>query len=64
MGFLEAHDKEVKAIKEELMRICWFMRGGITYQIALDLAISERQIISNVIKSNLEIAKESRMPFW
>ena len=40
------------------------MRGGISYQAALELAINERQIISEIIKSNLEVAKESRMPFW
>ena len=64
MAFLDGHDKEVKVIKEELLRICWFMRGGISYQAALELAINERQIISEIIKSNLEVAKESRMPFW
>jgi hypothetical protein len=40
------------------------MRGGITYSEALELTQSDREIIANIIKSNLEIAKESRMPFW
>jgi len=40
------------------------MRGGITYSEAALLSNQERNIIGEIIKSNLEVAKESRMPFW
>ena len=64
VDFLERYDKEVKAIKQELLRICWYMRGGISYTEASLLSNDERMIIADIIKDNFEIAKESKMPFW
>lgn len=61
---IDSYDREIKALKEEIFRMCWYMRGGITFAEALELTQSDREIIANIIKSNLEIAKESRMPFW
>ncbi len=40
------------------------MRGGITYNEAMDMSVDERKIISEIIKENLEIAKKSNMPFF
>jgi hypothetical protein len=40
------------------------MRGGVTYNEAMALSFQEREIISSIIKENLEVAKESKMPFW
>jgi hypothetical protein len=64
VSYIESHDKEIKALKEELLRMCWFMRGGIGLHEALELAPMDRQIIGDIVKSNLELAKESKMPFW
>jgi len=51
-------------LREELLRICWYMRGSISYTEAAQLSRSEREIIAELIKNNLEVAKESKMPFW
>lgn len=51
-------------MKEELLRICWYMRGSISYTESMMLTVTERNIIADIIKNNLEIAKESKMPFW
>jgi hypothetical protein len=40
------------------------MRGGITYNEIMQMSITEREIIANIIKSNLEITKESKIPFF
>lgn len=61
---LDGLDREIKALKEELLRMCWYMRGGVSYGELLELGPQEREAIANIIKSNLEIAKESKMPFW
>lgn len=52
------------AIKEELLRICWYMRGGISYSESMLLDQDERKIIGKIIEGNLEVAKTSRMPFF
>jgi len=44
--------------------MCWYMRGGISYQEIMAMSQQEREIISDIIKSNLETTKETRMPFF
>ena len=61
---IKEFDENTKAIKEELLRICWFMRGGIGYNESHMLTFEEREIISKIIEKNLETTKESGMPFF
>jgi hypothetical protein len=57
-------DKESKALKTDLLKICWYMRGGITLDDAFSLSQEERQIIGEIIKENLEATKKSGLPFF
>jgi hypothetical protein len=57
-------DKDVKNIKEESLRMCWFMRGGLTYTEAMNLSVQERNLISKIIKDNMETTKKSGMAFF
>jgi hypothetical protein len=61
---VQRYDKDAKAIKEELFKMCWFMRGGLTYNEALHLSVEERQIIAKIVESNLETTKETGHPFF
>lgn len=58
------YELESKAIKDELFRICWYMRGGVTYSESLMLGREEREVISKIIEKNLETTKESGLPFF
>ena len=40
------------------------MRGGITYDQALQLSVNERTTISELIKENLETTKKTGLPFF
>jgi hypothetical protein len=62
--YLESLDKETKAVKREALRFCWYMRGGLSYEEAIMLSQTERQIIGDIIKDNMETTKESGMPFF
>ena len=42
----------------------WYMRGGLTYDQAMALGSSERAMISQLIKENLETTKKSGLPFY
>jgi hypothetical protein len=55
---------EVKAIKDELFKLCWFMRGGITIEQAYMLDLDERKIIGKIVESNLETTQKSGLPFF
>jgi len=57
-------DKESKALKEEALKFCWFMRGGLTYTEAMNLSTDERKIISEIINDNLETTKKTGQPFF
>ena len=61
---LESYDKESKAMREEVLRLCWWMRGGLTYEEAYMLSPQERELIGKIIDSNMEATKKSGMPFF
>ena len=64
VSYLSGLDKEASDIKSELLRICWYMRGGISYEDSMMLDPSEKKSIADLIKENLETAKKSGMPFF
>jgi hypothetical protein len=57
-------DKESKALKKDLLTICWYMRGSISYEDAVMLSYDDRLTINKIIESNLETAEKSGMPFF
>jgi ABC-type antimicrobial peptide transport system permease subunit len=61
---VKQYESDTKAIKDELLRICWFMRGSVSYFDSLMLDVEEREIIGKIISDNLETTKESGMPFF
>jgi hypothetical protein len=40
------------------------MRGGLSYEAALNLSADERTVVSQIIKDNLETTKKSGLPFF
>jgi len=44
--------------------MCWYMRGGLSYDEAIMLSFQEREIINNMIKQNLEITQKTGIPFF
>lgn len=57
-------EKEADAIREETLKITWYMRGGLTYTEAMLLSPRERDMIGKLIKDNLETTKKSGLPFF
>lgn len=57
-------EQEAKQLRSESLKMCWYMRGGMTYTEAMLLSSTERELISNIIKENLETTKKSGMPFY
>ena len=61
---LNSMDRQAKDLKSELIKLVWYMRGGITYAEILMMNSSEREIIGKLIKENLETTKKSGLPFF
>ena len=57
-------DKETVDIRREAIQLSWYMRGGLSYDQALQLSVSERTLISELIKENLDTTKKSGLPFF
>ena len=51
-------EKETKAYKLELYRICWFMRGSLSISEAFELTNEDIDVMGNLIKDNLETTKK------
>jgi len=56
-------DKEVRAIKKDVFKMCWYMRG-LSYSEGMNLSWDEREIISEIIKENLETTKKTGLNFF
>jgi hypothetical protein len=57
-------EKESKALKEEVLKLCWYMRGSISYDEGMSLSQEDRSLMSKLIKDNLETTKKSGLPFF
>lgn len=63
-NLVKEYDADVKAIKQELLKLCWFMRGSLSYTEAHMLTGEERMYVANLITENLETTKTSGQPFF
>lgn len=61
---IDQMEKEVNDIRQEALKMSWYMRGGLDYNQALNLSAAERKLIGELIKENLETTKKSGMPFF
>lgn len=43
--------------------MCWYMRG-LSVAEGMNLTFEDREIISDIIKENLEVTKKSQLPFF
>lgn len=57
-------DKESKAYRDEALRICWYMRGSISYSDAMMLSSADREAISQIIKDNMETTTKTGLNFF
>ena len=64
LNLIKSYDKQSRALKQEAIKMCWFMRGGLTYSEAMHLSHEERQIVSDLVKDNIETTKKSGLPFF
>ena len=60
--YIKRLDDNTKAIKDEVFRISWYMRGGVSSHDLLHVySIEDRKIMGEIIKENIETTKQSRI---
>jgi hypothetical protein len=57
-------EEESKAIRKQLYKMAWYMRGSLSIEQAFMLDYNDRMIISEIIEENLETTKETKLPFF
>jgi len=62
--YVDGMDEEISGIRSEALRMVWYMRGGLSYETALQLSVAERKIIGQLIQDNMETTKKSGLPFF
>lgn len=61
---LDSMEKQSKAYRDDIMRICWHMRGSISYEDAMFLTRDDRASVNKLIKENIETTQKIKMPFF
>jgi len=57
-------ERETKAIKDELYRLCWYMRGSLSFSEVYELSPEDRELVSKIVSDNFETTKKSGLPFF
>lgn len=63
-SLLKSYDREAKALKDDLFRICWAMRGSVSINEAYMLTLEDREIISKIIQGNVEVSQKIGYPVF
>lgn len=61
---IDSMESEVEGIKKNALQLTWYMRGGASYNDILNMSLSERRMISDIVEKNLEITKKTQLPFF
>jgi hypothetical protein len=61
---VDAMEKETQNIRLDVLKLCWYMRGGVTYEEAMQMGQTDRDLIDTIVKENLETTKKSGLPFF
>lgn len=61
---LDRMESDTKALKKEIFKLCWYMRGGISLDEMFQLGNKDREIVQDIVKENLEVTKETSLPFF
>lgn len=57
-------ERESNGLRQEALKLAWYMRGGITYEQILQLSFVERNFIADIVSDNLETTKKTSLPFF
>ena len=64
LDLLDKMERDSKAMRDNVLRICWYMRGSIGYSDGMLLSNQDIEIINKIIKDYLETTQKSKLPFF
>lgn len=63
-AMIEQFENETKAVRNEILTLCWHMRGALSYDEGMQLSYTDRVIIHDIIKGHMETTQKSGLPFF
>jgi hypothetical protein len=61
---LERFERDSKALRKEVLDLCWHMRGGLSYDEGMMLSYEDRTIIHNIIKEHMDTTQKTNLPYF
>lgn len=61
---IKGYEDEVRALKDDSLRLAWYMRGALSYNEAMMLGLSDKEILAKIIKDNIKTTEETKLPFF
>ena len=62
--FVESYELHTTALKDEIFRISWYMRGGVSsHDLFHVYSFEDRKIMNDIIKENIETTKATKLPW-
>lgn len=59
-SIIDQYETAQKALKDDMYRLVWYMRGGVSYQdIMYHIDVSDKAILNGIIKENWENTNKS-----
>jgi hypothetical protein len=60
---IKRFENQVKQIKDEIFRLSWYMRGGVSsHDLFHVYSYEDREIIGRIIDENIKASAEAGMP--
>ena len=61
---VESYEKQANQYRDNALRLAWHMRGSVSYNDALMMSHAELEMISKIIKDNMETVKKTGLPYF
>jgi hypothetical protein len=61
---IQQYESQVEAVKKEIYKLSWNMRGGFTINEMFNTSLKERALIASIIEENLKVTKDSGLPYF
>ncbi len=61
---IEQFETDSKALRSEILEMCWHMRGALSYDEGMLLSHNDREIINKIIKEHIETTQKSGLPYF
>jgi len=62
--FIESYDKNSKALRNNILKLIWHMRGSVSLEEGFTMSFADRKAINELVKENLETTKTTGLPFF